>query len=57
MNKTYHILLPKTSFQMKGNIPQTEPELIRFWKAKSVYEKVQKKHQQKLELNLLNDPT
>jgi len=56
MNKTYPILLPKTSFPMKGNLPQTEPELIRFWKEKSVYEKVQKKHQQNLELNFLDGP-
>ena len=56
MSKTYPILLPKTAFPMKGNLPQTEPKLIQFWKEKSIYEKVQKKHQQNPELNFLDGP-
>ncbi len=56
MSQTYPILLPKTSFPMRGNLPQTEPQLVQFWQEKSIYEKVQKKHANNPELNLLDGP-
>ena len=56
MSKTYPILLPKTSFPMKGNLPQTEPKLIQFWQENSIYEKVQTKHQKDPVLNFLDGP-
>lgn len=55
MNKT-SILLPQTHFPMKGNLPQTEPKRIQFWKEKNIYEKIQKKYQNHPEFHLLDGP-
>ena len=56
MNKTYPILLPQTKFPMKGNLPQTEPQWIQLWKEKTIYQKVQQKHQKNPEFHLLDGP-
>lgn len=32
--------LPQTEFPMKGNLPQKEPEMVRQWKDKKIYEKM-----------------
>lgn len=32
--------LPKTDFPMRGNLPETEPSTIAFWKANKIYEKM-----------------
>ena len=34
------LLLPKTSFPMKANLPQKEPELVKFWKEQRIYYKL-----------------
>lgn len=34
------ILLPKTDFPMKGNLPQTEPTTIERWKQSGIYQKM-----------------
>ncbi len=34
--------LPKTSFSMKANLPQREPEMLRHWEAIDVYGKIRK---------------
>ena len=34
--------LPKTSFPMRGNLPQREPELISFWSSIKLYKKITK---------------
>lgn len=34
------VLLPKTDFPMKGNLPQTEPVTIEKWKATDLYKKM-----------------
>ena len=33
------IILPKTSFSMKANLPNKEPELIKYWKEIDLYKK------------------
>ena len=35
--------LPKTSFPMRGNLPQREPELISFWSSIKLYKKIRSK--------------
>jgi isoleucyl-tRNA synthetase len=32
--------LPQTDFPMKGNLPQKEPEMVRQWKEKNIYQKM-----------------
>ena len=34
--------LPETSFPMRGNLPQREPEILKAWEEGKLYEKVQK---------------
>ena len=29
--------LPKTNFQMRGNLPLKEPEILKFWESKNIY--------------------
>ena len=29
--------LPKTDFPMRGNLPQREPEFLKFWEEKNIY--------------------
>ncbi|MCS7213536.1 MAG: isoleucine--tRNA ligase [Candidatus Calescibacterium sp.] len=36
------IFLPKTEFQMKANLPSTEPAFIEFWQNEKIFEKTQK---------------
>jgi len=36
--------LPKTEFPMRGNLPQREPEIIKFWDELDIYRKVQEKN-------------
>jgi isoleucyl-tRNA synthetase len=38
------IRLPQTEFPMKGNLPQKEPELIKFWQDKQIYQKIMAKN-------------
>ena len=39
------IHLPKTSFPMKGNLPQTEPQKIEDWAQIDIYEKLIKRNE------------
>ncbi|MCX8026532.1 MAG: isoleucine--tRNA ligase [Thermodesulfovibrionales bacterium] len=36
--------LPETAFPMKANLNQKEPEILRFWEEKGIYEKIQQKN-------------
>jgi isoleucyl-tRNA synthetase len=36
--------LPQTGFPMKANLSQKEPEILKFWKDRSIYEKIQEKN-------------
>ena len=35
--------LPKTNFPMRGNLPQKEPETIKFWNDIDLYKKIRSK--------------
>ncbi|NRG45305.1 isoleucine--tRNA ligase [Bacillus sp. CRN 9] len=37
------LLMPKTEFPMRGNLPKREPEIQAEWEEKDIYEKVQKR--------------
>ena len=34
--------LPKTDFPMRGNLPQKEPEILKFWEENDIYHLVEK---------------
>ncbi len=36
--------LPKTDFPMRANLPQREPEILKFWEEIDIYKKVQQKN-------------
>jgi isoleucyl-tRNA synthetase len=46
--------LPKTAFPMRGNLPQREPETLKFWESIDLYNKIQQKNAKK-EWFLLHD--
>ncbi|MCK9266147.1 isoleucine--tRNA ligase [bacterium] len=48
------VLLPKTSFPMKGNLNQKEPEFLKLWDSQDIYQKMIKKNQNN-EYYLLHD--
>ena len=50
------ILLPKTDFPMKGNLPIKEPEMIKQWEEKKIYQKIQKKNAGKKKFVLPDGP-
>ena len=35
--------LPKTNFQMRGNLPLKEPEILKFWESQNIYSIMQSK--------------
>lgn len=41
------VQLPVTDFPMKGNLPQREPEIIRFWEENKIYQKMSDKNKGK----------
>ena len=41
------VLLPKTSFPMKGNLSQREAEFLRIWDSKDIYAGINKKNRKK----------
>jgi len=51
-SKTVH--LPQTSFPMKGNLPEREPEFLRLWEEKDVYKKAAEKNKNR-PLYILHD--
>lgn len=36
--------LPETAFAMKANLPQKEPEILKFWDNRGIYQKIQEKN-------------
>ena len=38
------VLLPKTEFSMRANLPQREPETLKFWESINLYEKMLEEH-------------
>ena len=48
------ILLPKTAFAMRGNLPQNEPKKYKAWNEKKVYEKIKKNREDVEESFTLN---
>ncbi len=51
-SKTVH--LPQTSFPMKGNLPEREPEFLNLWEEKDVYKKAAEKNKNR-PLYILHD--
>lgn len=47
--------LPKTSFPMKGNLPQREPELFKRWEEGKLYQRIRKKSEGQREKFVLHD--
>ena len=43
--------LPKTSFSMKANLPQKEPQILEFWDKINLYEKQREKSKGKKNRN------
>ena len=50
------LLLPKTTFPMRGNLPQNEPKKYKEWFENNVYEKMKKNREGKEEYNLHDGP-
>jgi len=48
--------LPQTDFPMRGNLPQREPEILRYWKEIDLYNKVQEKNRGKTKYILHDGP-
>jgi isoleucyl-tRNA synthetase len=46
MSKDYRdtLNLPQTDFPMKANLTQREPEIMKFWEERKIYEKIQEKN-------------
>ncbi len=55
MSKT-DIILPKTSFSMKANLPNKEPELLNYWAKINLYQKLRKKSKGKEKFILHDGP-
>jgi len=47
--------LPKTSFPMKGNLPQREPELLKKWEEEKLYERIRNKGEKQAKKFVLHD--
>ncbi|AXH08976.1 isoleucine--tRNA ligase [Malaciobacter halophilus] len=50
------LLLPKTKFPMRGNLPQNEPKRYKAWDEKNVYEKMKKNRQGRESFTLHDGP-
>ncbi len=50
------IILPKTSFSMKANLPNKEPELLKYWEQINLYEKLREKSKGKEKFILHDGP-
>ena len=48
--------LPKTDFPMRGNLPQREPEFLKFWEEKDIYKAKEKMHAGKEKFVLHDGP-
>jgi len=47
MDYSKTVYLPKTSFPMKGNLSEREPEILQLWEEREVYRKLQEKNKEK----------
>ena len=47
MNYKDTLLMPKTEFEMRGNLPKKEPAYVQRWQDSSMYEKVVKQNEGK----------
>ena len=54
--KKYPIHLPQTSFPMRGQLPQKEPEYVQLWQDKSIHDKVQKKYKNSKTVHFVDGP-
>ncbi|MFZ9139396.1 MAG: isoleucine--tRNA ligase, partial [Bacilli bacterium] len=50
------LLMPKTTFEMKANLPVKEPLFIAYWQEQKLYEKMREKNQGKPEYQLHDGP-
>ena len=48
--------LPETSFPMKANLPNKEPEILKFWEDIGLYKKIRKQQKDKIPFILLDGP-
>jgi isoleucyl-tRNA synthetase len=48
--------MPKTTFDMKANLPIKEPQLLSYWKQIRLYESMLKQHEGKEEFQLHDGP-
>ena len=48
--------LPQTDFPMRGNLPEREPEILKFWEETEIYKKVQAKNNGKPKFILHDGP-
>jgi len=48
--------LPQTDFPMRGNLPEREPEILKYWEDEGIYEKVQAKNNGKPKFILHDGP-
>jgi isoleucyl-tRNA synthetase len=50
------LLMPKTTFEMKANLPVKEPITIAYWQTQNLYEKMREKNRGKPEFQLHDGP-
>src|SRR5690554_3409168 len=50
------VLLPKTDFPMRGNLPQTEPATIERWRSRGLYQKLIQKNKDKKKFVMPDGP-
>jgi isoleucyl-tRNA synthetase len=50
------LLMPKTTFEMKANLPVKEPTFIAYWQTHQLYEKMREKNKGKPEFQLHDGP-
>ena len=51
-----NINLPKTSFSMKANLPNKEPEILKIWEGLNLYEKLRESRKGKEKFVLHDGP-
>ena len=50
------LLMGKTDFEMRGNLPRKEPEMLKIWTEDKVYEKLIAKNKDRREYVLHDGP-
>ena len=51
MNYKDTLLMPKTDFEMRGNLPKKEPKYVERWQENDMYNKVSNKTKEKTALS------